>query len=89
MRFQAREIPGRRGVHLLDDSYNANPASVARALETASVLSGGGRLISVLGDMAELGPLAESAHREVGRKIATGGVDLFVGVGAADEARVR
>ncbi|MCY3823743.1 MAG: UDP-N-acetylmuramoyl-tripeptide--D-alanyl-D-alanine ligase [Nitrospinae bacterium] len=92
MRLQAREMPGRGDIHLLDDSYNANPESVAQALETASVLSGDGRLISVLGDMAELGPLAESAHREVGRKIAAGGVDLFVGVGplmrlASDEAR--
>lgn len=92
MRLQAREITGRPGVRLLDDSYNANPESVAQALETASALSGDGRLISVLGDMAELGPLAESAHREVGRKIAAVGVDLFVGVGplmrlASDEAR--
>ena len=92
MRFQAREIPGRGGVHLLDDSYNANPESVAQALETASALSGDGRLISVLGDMAELGPIAEIAHREVGRKVVACGVDLFVGVGplmrlASDEAR--
>ncbi|MDE0341208.1 MAG: UDP-N-acetylmuramoyl-tripeptide--D-alanyl-D-alanine ligase, partial [Nitrospinae bacterium] len=92
MRFQVREIPGRGGVHLLDDSYNANPASVAQALETASALSGDGRLITVLGDMAELGPLAERAHREVGRQVAACGVDLFVGVGplmglASDEAR--
>ena len=93
MRLQAREMPGRGDIHLLDDSYNANPESVAQALETASALSGDGRLISVLGDMAELGPVAESAHREVGRKMAAGGVDLFVGVGplmrlASDEARL-
>ena len=92
MRLQAREMRGRRGVQLLDDSYNANPASVSQALETASALRGDGRLISVLGDMAELGPAADSAHREVGRKLAVCGVDLFVGVGplmrlAADEAR--
>ncbi len=92
MRLQAREVTGRPGVRLLDDSYNANPESVAQALETASALSGDGRLISVLGDMAELGPVAESAHREVGRKLAACGVDLFVGVGplmrfASDEAR--
>ena len=91
MRFEVREVPGRAGVHLLDDSYNANPASVARALETASALRGDGRLITVIGDMAELGPIAESAHREVGRKLAACGVDLFVGVGplmrlASDEA---
>lgn len=92
MRLQAREMPGRGDIHLLDDSYNANPESVTQALETAGALSRDGRLISVLGDMAELGPVAESAHREVGRKIAAGGVDLFVGVGplmrlASDEAR--
>ncbi len=92
MRLQAREIPGRGGVHLLDDSYNANPASVSQALETASALRGDGRLISVLGDMAELGLTAESAHREVGRKVVSCGVDLFVGVGplmrfASDGAR--
>ena len=92
MRLQAREIIGRPGVRLLDDSYNANPESVAQALGSASALSGDGRFISVLGDMAELGPLAESAHREVGRKLAACGVDLFMGVGplmrfASDEAR--
>jgi len=92
MRFEVREVPGRAGVHLLDDSYNANPASVARALETASALRGDGRLITVLGDMAELGLIAESAHREVGRQIIACGVDLFMGVGAlmrfaSDEAR--
>ena len=92
MRLRAREIPGLAGVHLLDDSYNANPESVSRALETASALRGDGRFISILGDMAELGRAAESAHREVGRKVAGCGVDLFVGVGplmrlASDEAR--
>ncbi len=91
MRLQAREIPTHPGVQLLDDSYNANPESVSRALETASALRGGGRLISVLGDMAELGPAAESAHSDIGRKLAACSVDLFVGVGplmrfASDEA---
>ena len=79
-------------MHLLDDSYNANPESVSQALETAGALRGDGRFISVLGDMAELGPAAESAHREVGRNTVACGVDLFVGVGplmrlASDEAR--
>ncbi len=91
MRLEARALPGREGVRVLDDSYNANPASVCRALETAGALRGEGRVVSILGDMAELGPAAESAHREVGRKVAGAGVDLFVGVGllmrlAAEEA---
>ena len=92
MRFQVRRLPGRGDLHLLDDSYNANPESLARALETASALKGAGRLISVLGDMAELGPFAEPAHREAGRKAAACGVSLFAGVGplmrfASDAAR--
>lgn len=92
MRLRAREVAGRPGVRLLDDSYNANPASVFRALETAGEVRGGGRLISILGDMAELGAAAEDAHREVGRKVSECGVDLFVAVGplmrlASAEAR--
>ncbi len=92
MRLQARDIPGRAGVYLLDDSYNANPASVFEALEAVSALRGEGRFICILGDMAELGGIAESAHRKVGHKVTDCGADLFVSVGplmrlASEEAR--
>ena len=92
MRLQAREVTGREGVRLLDDSYNANPESVFQAVETAVALRGDGRVIAILGDMGELGRAAQSAHRAVGRKVADCGADLFVSVGplmrlASDEAR--
>ncbi|MDQ6972299.1 MAG: UDP-N-acetylmuramoyl-tripeptide--D-alanyl-D-alanine ligase [Mariprofundaceae bacterium] len=48
------------GSRLLDDSYNANPASMAAALDTLRGLSG--RRIAVLGDMAELGPDTDALH---------------------------
>ncbi len=54
-----------RGVTVLDDSYNANPSSMALALHTASALGGQGRLVAMLGDMGELGDCAEDKHREV------------------------
>jgi UDP-N-acetylmuramoyl-tripeptide--D-alanyl-D-alanine ligase len=56
---------------LVDDSYNANPASVGAALLTARELKGENRAIAVLGDMLELGSESETAHRDVGRLAAT------------------
>ena len=68
-------------VRILDDTYNANPASVKAALETAAASRGSGRLVVVLGDMLELGDLAPEAHREVGRHVAAAGVAELVGMG--------
>jgi UDP-N-acetylmuramoyl-tripeptide--D-alanyl-D-alanine ligase len=82
-------VPGRvallrapNGVLVIDDSYNANPHSVARALETLAELRGTGRALAVLGDMFELGDDAARLHAEVGRRAAAAGVDVLVAVGA-------
>jgi UDP-N-acetylmuramoyl-tripeptide--D-alanyl-D-alanine ligase len=58
------------GVRLLDDTYNANPASLAAALATLGEAGPGGRAWAVLGDMLELGAHAEAAHREAGGRAA-------------------
>jgi UDP-N-acetylmuramyl pentapeptide synthase len=81
-------------VRVLDDTYNANPVSVAAALDTAvagiqttgpdaplGLSRSGSRLVAVLGDMLELGALTEEAHREVGRRVAALGAAAFIGVG--------
>ncbi len=80
------------GVRILDDSYNANPVSLRAALEAVAARRGGRRLVVVLGDMLELGDIADEAHRDAGRQVAALEVDEFVGVGsrarlAVDEAR--
>jgi UDP-N-acetylmuramoyl-tripeptide--D-alanyl-D-alanine ligase len=59
----------RRGVEIIDDSYNANPESMAAALETLAETpaSNGAQRIAVLGFMGELGNFAEEAHRNIGK----------------------
>ncbi len=74
------------GLLVLNDSYNANPASMRAALDAVRSLGAGrgGRTIAVLGEMRELGPGAPAAHREVGE--AAAGVDVVVAVGPAAAA---
>jgi UDP-N-acetylmuramoyl-tripeptide--D-alanyl-D-alanine ligase len=68
-------------VRILDDTYNANPASVAAALETLLAARGDGRAIVALGDMLELGAGEVEAHREIGRAVARAGAAELVGCG--------
>jgi len=63
---------------LIDDSYNANPASIAAALVTLKDIRQQNRAIAVLGDMLELGSGAPAAHREVGLLAATCVERLYV-----------
>ncbi|MDQ6981492.1 MAG: UDP-N-acetylmuramoyl-tripeptide--D-alanyl-D-alanine ligase [Mariprofundus sp.] len=51
---------GKNGMLVLDDSYNANPVSMQAAIDTLRALPG--NRIAILGDMAELGEVSESAH---------------------------
>ncbi|MGW1058017.1 UDP-N-acetylmuramoyl-tripeptide--D-alanyl-D-alanine ligase [Micromonospora rubida] len=69
------------GVTVIDDSYNANPASMAVALRALAGMRGGGRALAVLGYMAELGPYERDGHLEVGRLAAGLGVDRLLVVG--------
>jgi UDP-N-acetylmuramoyl-tripeptide--D-alanyl-D-alanine ligase len=66
------------GVRIIDDSYNANPASICAAVDILAGFSG--RTVLVLGDMGELGVWAEQAHREVG-SYAAGKVAALYAVG--------
>jgi UDP-N-acetylmuramoyl-tripeptide--D-alanyl-D-alanine ligase len=70
------------GVTVIDDSYNANPASTAAALQALAAIGRGRRRIAVLGYLAELGERERAGHEEVGRLAAELGVDRIVVVGA-------
>ncbi len=65
---------------ILNDCYNANPASMTAAIDTLSEVSAS-RRIAVLGDMLELGAVSGSAHLDVGRKAAERGIDVLFAVG--------
>jgi UDP-N-acetylmuramoyl-tripeptide--D-alanyl-D-alanine ligase len=82
-------VPGVGGTTLIDDTYNASPASGLAALNLLAELEG--RKIAVLGDMLELGPIEEEAHRLIGARAAEV-ADLVVAYGErarwiADEAQ--
>lgn len=65
-----------RGARLIDDSYNANPGSLAAAIDTlAEAARGAGDAAwLVLGDMRELGDDAAAMHAEVGRRAKSAGI---------------
>lgn len=75
------EFHDHAGVGVLDDSYNANPASTVAAVRTLAKFPCGGQRIAVLGDMLELGPGSERLHREVAWACAHLPIDLVVAVG--------
>lgn len=82
-------------VLLLDDTYNANPASMRAALATLAEIAGATRRkVAILGEMKELGAHAEAEHTALGDAIADAGVALAIGCGglvdrALDRAAAR
>jgi UDP-N-acetylmuramoyl-tripeptide--D-alanyl-D-alanine ligase len=85
MRMEIVNLPGQ--VTVINDSYNANPASMKSALAMLGAM-GEGAKIAVLGEMRELGEASAALHREVGRAAAAEGVNLLIAVGSgADEVR--
>jgi UDP-N-acetylmuramoyl-tripeptide--D-alanyl-D-alanine ligase len=69
------------GIRVLNDAYNANPESTAAAIRTARWMAGEGRLIAVLGEMAELGAISEEEHDRVGELATRIRVDRLLTVG--------
>ena len=63
-----RVVQLRSGATLLDDTYNANPASMEAALDLLGEMPG--RKIALLGDMRELGSLTDEAHDRIGKRAA-------------------
>ncbi|WP_339647966.1 UDP-N-acetylmuramoyl-tripeptide--D-alanyl-D-alanine ligase [Halopseudomonas pelagia] len=76
---RAFPVAGEAGALIIDDSYNANPASMKAAIDILAALQG--RRILVLGDMGELGEWEQDSHREVGAYAREMGLDALYAVG--------
>lgn len=90
----AQPVPGRlithrldNGAVLIDDSYNANPGSLAAAIDTLA--AGGGEAWLVLGDMRELGGDAEAMHAEAGRRAKSAGIRRLFTLGELSAAAAQ
>jgi len=71
-RMRILQTPG--GIHIIDDTYNANPSSMQAAITTLSTLSAGRRSILVSGDMLELGEQSHALHKQLGAQAADIGI---------------
>jgi UDP-N-acetylmuramoyl-tripeptide--D-alanyl-D-alanine ligase len=77
------------GLTVINDAYNANPASMGAALKTLAAARRDGRVVALLGEMAELGEHAQAEHDRLGRLATRLGIDRLVGVGDLGEVTVR
>jgi UDP-N-acetylmuramoyl-tripeptide--D-alanyl-D-alanine ligase len=76
------------GVAVIDDAYNANPASMRAALTTLAEC-GGSRRVAVLGEMKELGPAAESEHAALADAVVAASLSLLVSCGGLADVLAR
>jgi len=81
-RWRGEEFPLPGAGVLVNDAYNANPVSMAAALDHLAERAGSRRKVAILGDMAELGPEGAEYHRQVGEAAARAGVSVLVAVGS-------
>ncbi|GAW92148.1 UDP-N-acetylmuramoyl-tripeptide--D-alanyl-D-alanine ligase [Calderihabitans maritimus] len=86
--MRLEKFKGINDTMIINDAYNANPASTKASLKVLQHLRKT-RAIAVLGNMLELGPLAEQGHREVGETVADLGIDYLFTVGDLAEKIAR
>ena len=79
------ELIAWEGRSILNDAYNANPASMQAALGMLGRFPGHGHRIAVLGDMRELGAGEADAHRQIGQAAVSCGVTFLITMGALAE----
>ncbi|MEH6564171.1 MAG: UDP-N-acetylmuramoyl-tripeptide--D-alanyl-D-alanine ligase [Halopseudomonas sp.] len=84
---RGNSVAGVAGAQIIDDSYNANPASVKAAIDMLAGLRG--TRILVLGDMGELGDWAQSSHTEVGEYARARNLDGLYAVGKLSALAVQ
>jgi UDP-N-acetylmuramoyl-tripeptide--D-alanyl-D-alanine ligase len=87
MRLQRVDCGG--GVTVINDAYNANPASMREALQVLADFPARGKRICVLGDMLELGDRSADLHRQLGEQVGESNVSLAICVGEHAKAMAQ
>lgn len=67
-----------KAITIIDDCYNASPASVSAALDNLGAMKVPGRKIAVIGDMFELGHNAPELHKNLSKKLLDNKIDLLL-----------
>jgi UDP-N-acetylmuramoyl-tripeptide--D-alanyl-D-alanine ligase len=80
-----RIIEGLENSVILDDTYNASPVAVQKALNILKEIETPGKRIAVLGDMLELGRYTASEHKKVGELVCDLKIDILIAVGLRAE----
>jgi UDP-N-acetylmuramyl pentapeptide synthase len=76
------------GIQVLNDCYNANPASMLAALNTLKDLKKDLCAVAVLGDMLELGVKSDEAHQALGKAVFELGIDYLAAYGSQEQNMV-
>jgi len=82
-RARVEKLPS--GIKVLNDCYNANPASMAAAFKTMLDVKQGRQAVAVLGDMLELGAQSDTAHAALGKAVQEHGFDFLAAYGSKAE----
>jgi UDP-N-acetylmuramoyl-tripeptide--D-alanyl-D-alanine ligase len=78
MRLDSRRVGS---LTLINDAYNANPASMAAGVDVLTSTPAEGRRVLIMGDMRELGAAAVDLHRETGERVGRSPLDVVISVG--------
>ncbi|MGE4357454.1 MAG: UDP-N-acetylmuramoyl-tripeptide--D-alanyl-D-alanine ligase [Candidatus Omnitrophota bacterium] len=78
LRIRDNNLPSQKEFILIDDTYNANPNSVASAIEALSYFRTEGRKVLVIADMLELGDYALECHRKIGLLLNNKNIDILL-----------
>lgn len=74
-------ILGKNKSIIIDDTYNASPIAMQKAVEVLSEVETNGNKVAVLGDMLEIGQYSSAEHKRIGEQVAKSKIDILVSVG--------
>lgn len=74
-------ILGKNNSIVIDDTYNASPLAMQKAVEVLAEIETNGNKIAVLGDMLEIGQYSAAEHKKIGEQVAKSKINLLITVG--------